>query len=190
MFTQDYCSILNNVYNTACSPHFCHKNSIHSVRSLRRSKIKENKTLTNIVPHLFAVCFPQFGPRGQLPQHGFVRKSNDWTAVEPKEGDKRMVFKHTDTEETRASAWPHKFEATYEVELGSETLTTCLRVKNTGDEPFDFTCALHTYFRVSDITKIAIKGLKVCVRLCVCVHAYVCCMSLSDVTKIDVDLRP
>ena len=23
------------------------------------------------------ICFPQFGPRGSLPQHGFCRKSND-----------------------------------------------------------------------------------------------------------------
>jgi hypothetical protein len=111
-----------------------------------------------------AVCFPQFGPRGSLPQHGFVRKSNDWTASDPQtdpNGDTRMVFKHTDTTETRASAWPHTFEATYEVVLGGETLATCLRVHNTGNEAFEFTCALHTYFRVSDISAIAIKGLKV-----------------------------
>ncbi len=134
------------------------------------------QTYTHIHIYL-AVCFPQFGPRGQLPQHGFVRKSNDWTATEPQEGDKRMVFKHSDTEETRASAWPHKFEATYEVELGSETLTTCLRVKNTGDQPFEFTCALHTYFRVSDVSKIAIQGLKVCAAVCMFVY-------VSDVCRI------
>lgn len=28
------------------------------------------------------VCFPQFGPRGKLAQHGFFRKSNDWKVDE------------------------------------------------------------------------------------------------------------
>lgn len=37
-----------------------------------------------------------------------------------------------------------------------------LRVKNTGQEPFSFTCALHTYFAVGDISGAAVHGLQGC----------------------------
>jgi glucose-6-phosphate 1-epimerase len=37
-----------------------------------------------------------------------------------------------------------------------------LSIKNTGQESFSFTTALHSYFKISDIKKIAIKGLENC----------------------------
>lgn len=56
----------------------------------------------------------------------------------------------TDTEETRASSWPHQFEVLYHVQLSADgnALTTTMTVKNTNTngEPFTFTTALHSYF--------------------------------------------
>lgn len=46
---------------------------------------------------------------------------------------------------------PHAFKAVYTVTLHGEQLRTDLRVLNTGDAPFDFTAALHTYIEVLDI---------------------------------------
>ncbi len=46
---------------------------------------------------------------------------------------------------------PHAFKAVYTVTLHEEQLRTDLRVINTGNEPFDFTAAMHTYIEVLDI---------------------------------------
>lgn len=46
---------------------------------------------------------------------------------------------------------PHAFKAVYTVTLHDEQLRTEFRVINTGDEPFEFTAALHTYIEVLDI---------------------------------------
>ncbi len=44
--------------------------------------------------------------------------------------------------------------------LHGELLRTDLRIINTGDKPFEFTSALHTYIEVLDINKATVKGLK------------------------------
>lgn len=65
--------------------------------------------------------------------------------------------------------WPHDFELQLTVKLGgsgsaasatSGVLKTTLAVLNTGDAPFSFTAALHTYFGVADIAKTRVLGLK------------------------------
>lgn len=44
--------------------------------------------------------------------------------------------------------------------LHGELLRTDLRIINTGEDPFVFTAALHTYIEVLDIKKASVKGLK------------------------------
>lgn len=109
------------------------------------------------------ICFPQFGPRGPLAQHGFCRRSDDWKITKEEvlpNGDVRTVLTLTDSEETRKSAWPHKFVLDYEVVLGAGTLTTGLIFKNAGEEDVQFTCALHSYFPVGDVDETTVQGLK------------------------------
>lgn len=48
----------------------------------------------------------------------------------------------------------------YSVALHGELLRTDLRVLNTGDAPFSFTAALHSYIEVLDVEKAAVRGLK------------------------------
>lgn len=55
---------------------------------------------------------------------------------------------------------PHPFKAVYTVSLHGELLRTDLRIINTGDKPFEFTAALHTYIEVDNIRKASVKGLK------------------------------
>mmetsp|Transcript_31526 Transcript_31526/g.74932 ORF Transcript_31526/g.74932 Transcript_31526/m.74932 type:complete len:320 (-) Transcript_31526:40-999(-) len=112
------------------------------------------------------ICFPQFGPRGALPAHGFSRKSDDWTLVstdadlEEKNGSPaKAEFRLADTEATRASAWPHPFEALYQVSICDGALRTSFKVTNKGEEDFTFTCALHTYFACGSLNA-AVIGLK------------------------------
>ena len=106
------------------------------------------------------VCFPQFGGRGALPQHGFAR-TNRWTLVEKHEGaDSAFVtVRLRDNDSTRA-LWPHRFTAELTARIGGDTLETTLDVHNDDDAPWAFTGALHTYFRVSDAFRSRIEGLE------------------------------
>jgi len=118
-----------------------------------------SKPISGGIPH----CFPQFGP-GPLPQHGFARGA-DWaigsTAADPNPDDVEPSVELilTDSEETR-KIWPHAFRAAYRVSLHGEGLKTELAVSNTGDAPFSFTAALHTYIEVADIRTAKVSGLK------------------------------
>lgn len=105
------------------------------------------------------IVFPQFGP-GPLPQHGFAR-FQEWTLEESGTGETDAVFARLalrDNEETR-SHWPHPFLAEVTVSLG-DSLEMRLAVTNTGDGPFSFTAALHSYFRIADVRETTVEGLQ------------------------------
>eukprot|EP00471_Norrisiella_sphaerica_P005487 CAMPEP_0184486834 /NCGR_PEP_ID=MMETSP0113_2-20130426/8737_1 /TAXON_ID=91329 /ORGANISM="Norrisiella sphaerica, Strain BC52" /LENGTH=331 /DNA_ID=CAMNT_0026868889 /DNA_START=39 /DNA_END=1031 /DNA_ORIENTATION=- len=113
------------------------------------AKFDGSKAISGGIPH----CFPQFGP-GVLPQHGFARDSV-WELVKA-EGS-TAVFELSDSEKTRA-IWDYPFKATYTIELTDSDMKTKLEVLNTGDKPFEFTGALHSYFDVSNIKDVKICG--------------------------------
>ncbi len=108
------------------------------------------------------LCFPWFGPskeEGQ-PQHGFARLMN-WDVTEVKNMPNSETFirlQLCSSEETKAY-WPHDFCAELLITV-ARTLTASLKVTNTSTNDFEYTCALHSYFNVSDIEHIAIDGLK------------------------------
>ena len=106
------------------------------------------------------VIFPQFGSMGKLPMHGFL-KAAMWEIVETSKdpsGAVYAVLRTSDTEVTRA-LWPHAFRATMRVTL-DEALSTSITIENAGDTPFDFQCALHTYLRVGDVSRVTVRGLE------------------------------
>lgn len=108
------------------------------------------------------VCWPWFGPHPldkSKPSHGFARTRN-WEVVTAKGLDDGAAFLELglrDAEETRA-IWPHAFELRLRVTLGAE-LRVELAARNTGKEPFTCGGALHSYFAVSDVAKVAVHGL-------------------------------
>tara|TARA_B100000579_G_scaffold316303_1_gene265873 strand:- start:671 stop:1171 length:501 start_codon:yes stop_codon:yes gene_type:complete len=55
--------------------------------------------------------------------------------------------------------FPHPFRASYTVTIHNDVLRTALRVENTGDAPFSFTGALHSYFGVAGIENARVLGL-------------------------------
>lgn len=61
--------------------------------------------------------------------------------------------------DSQLDAYPHPFDLRIEVSLLPGTLSQKMTVNNTGDKDMVFTCALHTYFRVSDISKATVTGL-------------------------------
>ena len=109
------------------------------------------------------ICFPWFGARAghpEAPSHGFARLS-EWSLVAAEDDgqDVTLRLRLTDDDRTRASAWPHRFEAVYTVVFGSR-LSLALRVTNLSDEAVVFEEALHTYFEVRDIRAVEVSGLE------------------------------
>lgn len=106
------------------------------------------------------VCFPQFADRGPLVQHGFAR-TLPWRFVGAEEGGGacRATFVLQDSAPTR-DAWPHAFRLELAIAIGGATLALELQATNPGDAPFDFTAALHTYFRVDDLAVARLDGLQ------------------------------
>jgi glucose-6-phosphate 1-epimerase len=111
------------------------------------------------------ICWPWFGPAPEglgRPGHGFVR-NRPWNLISTErlaDGQVRIVLGLTDSDETR-SIWPHAFSLTLEITVGA-TLELNLVTRNTGSAAFPLSQALHTYFRVGDITRTRVQGLHGC----------------------------
>lgn len=109
------------------------------------------------------ICFPWFagGVDGtSTPAHGFAR-TTEWSLVDATTDGSlvELNLALTDTEQTR-TIWPYSFAADYRVRMGEDELALLLTVTNTGDVPFTFEEALHTYFTVSDIRSVQVQGLE------------------------------
>ena len=109
------------------------------------------------------ICFPWFGASTvdpAAPAHGFARLS-EWELVDAHESDDDVVltFLLTDTPATRASAWPHRFEARYTVTVGAR-LSLALQVTNRETDAITYEEALHTYLQVSDVRGTTVSGLQ------------------------------
>ena len=102
------------------------------------------------------VCFPQFSDRGAMVKHGFARDF-PWRMNEPAQASVTMTL-HDD--DASRQYWPHAFQAQLDVRLGPGSLEIVFKVVNTGNEPFSFTTALHTYLSVDDIRGIQLFGLQ------------------------------
>lgn len=111
------------------------------------------------------ICFPQFGPFGALPQHGFARTSRWHVTDDSLCDDGALLLGLTERDlspsrpESEHAAWPHPFTLELLVQVGGHSLTVTLGVSNTGKAPFTFTAALHPYFAVRDAFACSVHGL-------------------------------
>ncbi|MBT9494225.1 MAG: D-hexose-6-phosphate mutarotase [Paucibacter sp.] len=105
------------------------------------------------------VIFPQFAARGPLQRHGFAR-TKPWALVMAERGadDALAVLRLTDDAATRMF-WPHAFELELSVRISGREIQIELACENKGEEPFEFTTALHSYLRVSDLDSTSLQGL-------------------------------
>jgi len=103
------------------------------------------------------VIFPQFGPFGPLPQHGFARNYR-WRADESSIAPGRVTLHLVDDESTRAM-WPHAFTATLAIMVAQSVLSASLTIHNRDVTPFEFTAAFHPYFAVRDAFSTSVEGL-------------------------------
>ncbi|KAF8014457.1 hypothetical protein BT93_H0317 [Corymbia citriodora subsp. variegata] len=113
------------------------------------------------------ICFPQFGKRGSLEQHGFAR-NKIWVMddhpppLQPSDSSgKSFIDLLLKPSEDDLKIWPHSFEFRLRVSLSAEGyLTLISRVRNINCKPFSFSIAYHTYFSISDISEVRIEGLE------------------------------
>jgi glucose-6-phosphate 1-epimerase len=123
------------------------------------SNFEEGKPIRGGIP----LCFPWFGPHksdSAKPQHGFGRLMH-WNVQETASlptGETRIKLQLCSSEKTK-TYWNYDFCAELTVIVG-KILTATLKVINTSALPFEYTCALHSYFNISSIEEIAIEGLQ------------------------------
>jgi len=109
------------------------------------------------------VIFPQFAERGSGMRHGFARVST-WRVLDSGEQDGAafavLGLNQGDLSPQLTSAWPHAFELALRVSVRDAELAMTLEVRNTGDRPFPFAAALHTYHLVEDVEAVRIDGVQ------------------------------
>ena len=123
------------------------------------SRFERHEPIRGGVP----ICFPWFSnlmSDPEAPTHGFARLQ-EWELLEATEtGDTATVLlRLADSEESRQSAWPHRFEAFYRVTMGAE-FTATLDVGNRDHEMVSFEAALHSYYAVADVHAARVTGLE------------------------------
>ncbi|KAJ0047663.1 hypothetical protein Pint_15042 [Pistacia integerrima] len=113
------------------------------------------------------ICFPQFGNRGSLEQHGFARNKiwvidDNPPPLHPSDSlGKTYVDLLLKSSEEDLKTWPHSFEFRLRVSLAADGyLTMISRIRNINCKPFSFSIAYHTYFCISDISEVRIEGLE------------------------------
>jgi glucose-6-phosphate 1-epimerase len=116
-----------------------------------RAEFAAGKAIRGGVP----VIFPQFNRMGSLPRHGFARNM-EWQFVALAEGT--AMFRLSSDGDSQA-IWPARFAADLTVNVHANILNLGFAVRNLGNEPFSFTCALHTYLRVRAIEQVEVAGL-------------------------------
>ena len=108
------------------------------------------------------ICWPWFGNHPEdpgKPAHGFAR-TRFWNLISGGLEGKvaTLVFKLLPDEETKA-LFPYDFELTATIRI-ADKLRVKLNMKNTSEETYKVSSALHTYLSLGDIERIQLEGVK------------------------------
>jgi D-hexose-6-phosphate mutarotase len=126
-----------------------------------KAKFAPGKSIRGGVP----ICWPWFGAHkteSKFPGHGYAR-TVPWNVLETKalpDGSTFLRFALVESDATRAQ-WPHASTVQLEVTVG-KALRVELVTANTGKQAFELSEALHTYFQISDVANMTIRGLEDC----------------------------
>jgi D-hexose-6-phosphate mutarotase len=130
----------------------------------QKSQFKTGKAIRGGIP----VCWPWFAdhPSDQdKPAHGFVRTAA-WSVTESEKLEDEstpLKLSIADSQETR-KLWPYRFRLEMDCTV-SDVLRLKLISTNIDNKPFICGGALHSYFNMSSISSIIIKGLEGCAYL-------------------------
>ena len=104
------------------------------------------------------VCWPQFGTLGPLARHGFARQVA-WR-LHGRDGTSLVLeLTHDDLSDEQRAQWPHAFQLRQKIDLAPGQLTLTLDVSNSGQTPWAFSCALHSYLAVDELAQARLDGL-------------------------------
>ncbi|XP_058772974.1 putative glucose-6-phosphate 1-epimerase [Vicia villosa] len=112
------------------------------------------------------ICFPQFGNRGTLEQHGFARNKlwvidQNPPPLSVDSNGKVCIDLLLKPSEDDMKIWPHSFEFRLKVCLAADgRLNLISRIRNVNGKPFSFSFAFHTYLSISDISEVRLEGLE------------------------------
>lgn len=122
----------------------------------RKSEFREGAAIRGGVP----IIFPQFSNMGPFMRHGFARVTAwEFAGTETVANNAvAATFRLRDSDATQ-KIWPFSFLAEFVVTLGGHRLEMRFTVTNTDRQPFSFTAALHTYFRVNEVGQAEIENL-------------------------------
>jgi len=122
------------------------------------AKFAPGKSIRGGVP----ICWPWFGAHADnadFPAHGFAR-TTDWQVVTTEaldDGNTRITFT-TQPQPATEAMWPPATSVQYQMTVGKK-LEMELITHNNGESAITIGQALHTYFKVGDISKVALYGL-------------------------------
>lgn len=118
---------------------------------------QEGRSMRGGIP----LCWPWFGPhpeQAEWPAHGFARHRRWRLDTVRKLSDDSSELRLS-LPEPESEVWLERCELTLRVTVG-ERLQVALTTRNTGENTFHLSAALHSYFAVSDIGAIALAGLE------------------------------
>jgi glucose-6-phosphate 1-epimerase len=122
-----------------------------------KAQYQQGKAIRGGVP----LCWPWFGDDpGDLGRqaHGFARNLF-WDVLDSQlHDDKVEITLGLESTATSKQWWPSEFRLRKKIHIG-EQLNISLTTENKGDIPFSMSKALHSYFRVGDITQARVAGL-------------------------------
>jgi glucose-6-phosphate 1-epimerase len=122
----------------------------------QQSDFEEGKAIRGGIP----LCWPSFGNNNPaLPQHGFARTAIFSLKEINEISDANVELLFTLKEPTCHGMWEYKSALEVRMFLG-KTLTLEMQTTNLDTKDFELSQAFHTYFPISDIANIAIKGLE------------------------------
>jgi glucose-6-phosphate 1-epimerase len=115
-----------------------------------------SKSLRGGIP----VCWPWFGAHaeaGKYPAHGFIR-TRQWQLLATEDAESATLLRFG-IDDTGGPGFNRTAALTLQVLLGRQ-LSVTLTTTNKGSIPFNLGCALHSYFAVSDISRVRLEGLQ------------------------------
>ena len=122
------------------------------------------------------VCWPWFGDlqrnppavqamvQGEAPFHGLAR-TLDWQVLEVQEAAGQLTLSFTLDLPDGLPGWPHAASLRLDIQLDiqlDDALQLRLTTRNLGIAPLAISQALHSYFAVSDIRQVRLRGLDGC----------------------------
>ena len=106
------------------------------------------------------VCWPMFGNRmsKELPQHGFASKMPFEVRSSEYSEEMTEITLALKSDDATRSVWPHDFDLEVKVSV-SMKLNLKMTTKNTGAEPFEFSCGFHPYLALKERDAAYVRGL-------------------------------